>query len=495
MQGERRFYAAVTGLYALTRLALFLLGVRFSVSYRWQHIHDIDLLRDRLGETLFYTHAFTPFLSGLIGVVHKVSERHAAAIYQALFFAFGAAFALSIAYLLRALRLGPRLAAAVVTFFCCTPPFIYMESFLHYEFPAAALLALAAALFHRALATGRRGLWLLFFADCALLAYVRTTFHLVWVLAAFALALLFRRGGRRAVLAAAAGPVLVVLALYLKNLALFGFFGTSSWFGFNVSMVTVRRMSQRDQRAWLAQGKLHPASTVKLYNGPRSYAAHVDLSKTRGVPVLDRLERDGGLPNYNHWSYIEISKIRMADGRRYIAERPGAYAREVLSNLVDYFRPTTRWHPLDRQSSPHLDNRQALEPWEDAYNNALHGGWTRPFGFYIPVLLLFAYGAGAAANALRKSRLEGCLEEKVVLFMAFCCLYVPALSCLVTTTELERYRFLVEAFLWAIGLWAGRRALERVPWALAAAALRARAAGVTRKLRTPSFARRSGRGG
>jgi hypothetical protein len=38
---------------------------------------------------------------------------------------------------------------------------------------------------------------------------------------------------------------------------------------------------------------------------------------------------------------------------------------------------------------------------------------------------------------------------------------VPVLSCLVTIGELERYRFMVEAFLWITALWAGKQLYVR----------------------------------
>jgi hypothetical protein len=50
------------------------------------------------------------------------------------------------------------------------------------------------------------------------------------------------------------------------------------------------------------------------------------------------------------------------------------------------------------------------------------------------------------------SSLQYCVNEKTVLFMALNWFYVPSVSCLVTFGELERYRFLVEAFAWIMGV-------------------------------------------
>lgn len=470
MPGDRRLYAAVSGFYALSRLALYLAGVRFGVSYRWQHLHDLDLLKERLWETLFYTHAFTPLLDLVVGVVLKISEQHSVAIYQGLYLALGFAFVNAMAYLLSALRFGRRAAFAAVAVFCGTPPFVYLESFLHYEFPTAALLAVAGVFLHRALATGRWPWFLLFFADCVLVACVRTSFHLVWVLACVGLAALFFRRGWRVVLATALGPVLALVALYAKNLAIFGVFGLSSWVGFNLAIVTTQRLDAAERRAWVREGNINPVSDISLYSGPRVYAAaaKIDLGRKWGVPVLDRLDRAGDIPNYNHWSYLEVSKLRVKDNRYYLSRYPWRYLRTVKDGYVDYFRPTTRWHPQDETASPHLENRAVIGRFERAYNRFVHSRVLPPFGLYVPLLAFLFYGTAVALGTVWRRRFEGCLEEQLILFMAFCSFYVPLLSCLVTIGELERYRFMVEAFMWIVALWAARRAFDAAqaagPW-------------------------------
>ena len=69
MLSGKRLYATVAGFYALSRLLLWALGVRFGATSDWQHFADLDLLQHRLWETLFYYHAFTPFMNLLVGGV------------------------------------------------------------------------------------------------------------------------------------------------------------------------------------------------------------------------------------------------------------------------------------------------------------------------------------------------------------------------------------------------------------------------------------------
>lgn len=456
--GARKLCLALSAFFAASRLLLYLVGVRYHADYAWQHFHDLDLLTDRLWETLLYTHAFTPFMDLFVGVAHKLAGDHAPVLYQAVYLGLGLAFTLSVGYLLLAVGFGVRAAFAVAALFACTPAFIYFETFLHYEFPAAALLCVSVVLLHRALTRDRPlRFWLAFFFTCALIAFIRTTFHLVWLAAMLVVALAFQRRAYRAILAAAVLPLALVVGLYAKNQVLFGFFGTSSWFGFNLAIVTTERMDRAERMQWIQEGRLHPVTGVPLYSGVRAYKRWVDLERKTGIPVLDRKRRANGEPNYNHYGFIEVSKLRMQDDRYVMRERPRDYARTVLEGYVDYFRPTTRWHPFDAKRSPHNANRVHLAPWENAYNTAVHTLPFAPAGLYAPLLALLFYALGLALVRLWRARLEGCVEEKLVLVMIASALYVPVLSCLVTIGELERYRFMVEAFMWICAAWAGKQ--------------------------------------
>ncbi len=460
-----RTYAWIVVIYLSTRLALYVCGVRFSVSYAWQHFHDLDLLQHRLWESLLYTHSFSPFMNLLVGATLKVfSPQAAAVLYQGLFLVLGLSFSLAFAYLLDCLGISRRVTLVLTSLFICSPPFLYFESFFHYEFPTAALLALSAVLFHRALVSERFFAWLAFFFVCALLTFVRLTFHLVWIVAVAVLAVLAQRRRWRLIVTAALLPVLLVVALYAKNLALFGFFGASSRTGFTVALVTVRQLSKAERKALVAAREIHPASLLSVYAGADEFAPYVTPRPPTGIAVLDRVRRENGEVNYNHVTLIEAAQLQLRDGRHVMQRFPFRYVRTVLRGIEDYFRPSTRWHPRDPEGSPHQNIRDVLEPWENAYHALVHRFPVSPFGLYLLLCPLALYGVWLALRSLWQARYEGSEREKLVLFMAFNAAFVPALSCLVAIGELERYRFIVEGFVWLIA------AFSVSTWALRARA-------------------------
>lgn len=460
MRRDAKTYLWVLGGFLLSRIALWAWGVRFEASYDWQHFHDLDLLRDHLWESLYYSHAFTPFMNLLVATVEGVAPDHALLVYQVLFTALGAAWCTSLAYLLRALGIAPRWTVGTVWLFACSPAFIYFEHFLHYEFISAALLSMAAASFHRALALddGRGFGW--FFGLLVVTAYARLTFHLVWFVGLMALCLMFAPTHWRRILRTAAVPLLLVTAMYAKNYVEFGFFGASSRTGFTAALMTTRQLSAAERKQWVRQGKLHPVSLYSVYSGAERYRAHMPASEDTGIAVLDRMRRKGGQVNYNHHSLIAVSRQLLEDSRSYLQQRPRAYLHTVLKGVKDYFNPTTRWHPRDPKGSPHLTIRERLEPWERIYNTTLHSPIVAPFGLYLCALPLWIWACARAARRLLRARLRGHASDKLVVFMVLNALYVPAISCLVAIGELERYRLLVEGFMWATTCWAARELFQ-----------------------------------
>src|SRR5258708_454412 len=180
---------------------------------------------------------------------------------------------------------------------------------------------------------------------------MRATFHLAWMAAMIALGLVVvEKVGRARVLGAAAAPAASLLAVYAKNLIVFGVFGATTFAPANLTTITVRRLPKEIREAWIAEGKLSPYSSVDVFSGPREYASLFATSENDHWPrLMNELERPTvGAPNYNHWWFLEINPIRRDDALYCLKARPLAYAADVLENAKRFFAPTTEWHPLDK---------------------------------------------------------------------------------------------------------------------------------------------------
>src|SRR5262245_41535229 len=152
---RRADYAVVVALFAVSRLLYGLLGVRFDSSPFPDYMQFIDppLLRDRLLESLWYFHAHPPLLNLLVGIGSKLFGERPDLYFALCFHALGLATALAVYAL--TLRLShSRIAAAIaVGLLVFSPSFVLYENWLLYEFPAVALVTIAALLLHQYVAT------------------------------------------------------------------------------------------------------------------------------------------------------------------------------------------------------------------------------------------------------------------------------------------------------------------------------------------------------
>jgi hypothetical protein len=81
------------------------------------------------------------------------------------------------------LGIGLRAWLATVMAIACvvSPPFLYFENYLFYEYPTLLLLCAAAVALHRFLATGRAPAGVVAFALMATVVLTRSLFQIVWL--------------------------------------------------------------------------------------------------------------------------------------------------------------------------------------------------------------------------------------------------------------------------------------------------------------------------
>ncbi len=192
----------------------------------------------------------------------------------------------SLFYLARVSGLSARASFIVAFAFSLLPQSIYFEHLYLYEEPVAALLCLSVALFHAALSRQSFRLWLAFFAVCAAIGVTRSTFHLIWLCAMLGSACgspsLAIAGS---ILMAASAPATVLLALYVKNLLVFG--------TFSALHLRTLRLRARDsvppppelRAEWVREHRLSPFAALSPYAGPREYLQRVHREHAEELAV------------------------------------------------------------------------------------------------------------------------------------------------------------------------------------------------------------------
>jgi hypothetical protein len=346
-----------------------------------------------------------------------------------------------------------RTAWVLAAGFCIIPQSLYFEHLYHYEHLVAALLVIATAAFHAAVRTRDVRFFLGFFVACAVVGWFRSTFHLVWFAAMLVLALWFGRGASwRRVLGAAAAPAALLFALYLKNWALFGVFGSTSAVGGNLTHVTVSQLAPEERELWVSEHKISPFATLHVYSGPAAYLPYYPPHHDGRSPVLDALERPTvNQHNFNHWVMVPVMAKRGGDALAYIRERPLAYLRTVFRGMLQVLGPATEWHPGNgKPGSAHYAHQQKLGWYADAYNAIVHAG---P-GIYVFLPLPVAWAVWQLKKRFRTRVRHEQARMAVIAFALFQIAYVFITSALFTIGESARYRHQVEALIWLVtALW------------------------------------------
>ncbi len=465
----------LTAAFLSTRVALWAVGLSFQLDLRWMFLADPAELRDHLGRTLVYFHAFPPGMNLLTGLLLQGGDAGLRLGAVATFWGFGLLLTLSLYRLLARLSLPPRLCWVLSLGFSLLPASLFFENLYLYTYPCAALLTCALVAFARARAAGRWLPWAGFFALCAALGAVRTTFHLVWFLAMAAAALgLSPRAQWLAVARGAALPLSLLLSLYLKNYFLFGFFGTTSWSGANLTLATTQRMDAHLRNRWVQQGVLSRYARINVFAPPSQYLEGQPRRQYPWPGSNEPWRRTLRQPNFNHGVFLEVNRTRGKDARTFIARRPTEYARTVLgTNLPSYFSASTHWHPHDaRPEAPHAAHRRALGGYERTFDALVHR-WPVPgVGLYCLLPIVLAWGAWVsvrrAARDLR-GHFDGAEADsrRLVLLCLLQVVFVSLVSVLLTAQESARYRFVVEPCIFALCARGGLelvRVLRSAPW-------------------------------
>jgi hypothetical protein len=432
----------------------------------WQYL-DAALLRDRLWESLFYLHSQPPLFNLFLACVRAVAPGHTTVAFALLYAAMGLGMAVSLYALMVRLRVEPWLAALVTVLFSVSPPAVYFENYIFYEHPTAALLSVAALWLHRFLDGGRTRDGVIAFGLMAAVIFTRSLFQIVWLaLAVAAIAALSSAATRRRIGVAAAVPVALTVALGVKNLALFGTFTTSSWFGMNLISELTFAMPDDTRAALIERRVASPFFAIETFSPVATYRPLLPELAPTGIAALDDEYTSGGTTNYNHLAYVAVSRRYAADALRIVRVEPWLYARGIATAASLFFRPASdfeyfralrkhargwQWlyHTLlyGQLSAPPVEQKETRAEAHDPRVLVRRIGWFILFG--MPLLVLHGVSRLRAAH-----RLGDDSGAATLAFLLLTIAYLAAVALGLNVGENQRYRFLLEPFLYILlALW------------------------------------------
>lgn len=219
----------IIGIFTLSRIIFFLLGVRFDIEPLTKGLQFIDpqLLKTRLLESVFYLHSQPPLFNLFVGLILKIFPQYYPAAFQVIYYLMGMALGMTLFMLMRRLNVHIHIATVLTILFIINPAVILYENWLLYTYPAALFFTAAALFLHRYLAEEKALDGFLFFFLLACLGLTISILHMTWFLLFFILIVIYKRRRWKEVLAVGLLPLMILSAVYLKNYYLFGTFTLS----------------------------------------------------------------------------------------------------------------------------------------------------------------------------------------------------------------------------------------------------------------------------
>ena len=446
--------AALTALFVLIHAGYYAAGVRFDTSlmgWQWQFL-DVDLLRHHLLQSVWHQHSQPPAFNLFLGLVLKIAPHDFPLLFQGAFLLCGLILTFCLFRLMRRLGVSRWLALVLCGAFVASPAFILYEHYLYYTFPLAAILALAAVTLDAYRETRQTRLAAAFFVLILLQCTLWALFHLLYFVMIAGVLLTRRGANRRQILAAAALPFLLLFGLYAKNYALFGQFSASSWLGMNLARASVMWLPPETRGEWIAAGRLSSASRVPPFDPVENYTERVPVPAAyRAVPALNQTVKSTGEVNFNHYSYLAISRDSLHDSLIVMKSRPQTYLLHgVAPAWAIYFTPASNYAVLN--------SRNKIGPMLSLYNNAVYGAipflnlpdYTPHLFLLLGLPALFCYGMWTAVSARPPAPNVSGAQKRLLLYLCLNILYVAVVGNAVERGENNRFRFVTDSFSIAI---------------------------------------------
>jgi hypothetical protein len=465
---DARPLAAVVAVFAASRVCVALLGFRFDTRGLPHAVQNVDpeLLRTHLLQSIWYLHGQPPLWNLFEGLVLKLAPHSWAAVFHALYLGLGLVEAVALYLLVAGLGVDRRWAAALACFFTVTPAVLVYENLLFYDYPTLVMLtaaALALQLFARRPTLGRA---LAFFALGATLVLTRTLFQIGWLLIALVALLIVFPRNRRTLLLGCALPVLVLVAVYAKNWAIFGAPATSSWTGMGLARVAEATVPEDVRLRLVREHRLHRVSLAPPLSSLAAYRAvgAVERIEHKGVPILDRPRKTTDRRNLHNIAYIRISRQYLSDDLWLIRHRPRDYLHALKLAVSRFLWPPTFTYGLKA-------NTDRIHAWDYVFSLVFYGSSSHANRTGFVLLLAYAlavlFGGVVALRRLRPG-VDG--RTVTVLFAWWSIVYVGVVGNLSEYGENYRFRLLLDplvlALLAAFGQEVARRrrgARERSP--------------------------------
>ena len=463
MQTSRaKYFVTLLVLFTISRLLLInFLDVRFEYDWVFQmwHFIDIELLKNKLLESVYYFHYQPPIFNLFLGIIHKQNLISPKLIMQIFFYSL--TFLMGVIMFCISKRAGNRdlVSYFLVILFFLFPETIIYENWPIYTWTSSFLLVFGFYCLDRYI-KGKKDKHLhLFFLGQLVLILTRSAFHPIFYVTWFLYLLIILRESRLKVFKTFVIYFSVFILISLKNLYEFGFFGVGSGLGFSLYKIAPKvSQEQLDQKKINIDPifKIVPVRSVTTYGlmdkEIPSRFENIEILSKEFKSTLGKFSEEFSV-NLGHYHYLELAKRYQKSAINIIKSYPGEYVKRVFRGTIMFFKPT--WD----HGFGVTHNAQALQSLINVFT--LHKvrlyieslviksekPWPLrsdiPYSSYIfiPVFYFLVFIILYRFKLLR-------LENIQFMFVLYTAVYLVLVSNLIELAENDRYRVMIDPLIY-----------------------------------------------
>ena len=454
---KRRLLLNLLVVFVVSRAVYFAGGVRYDtrlLTMGWQFL-DVELLQNRLLESLYYQHSQPPLFNLFLGLVLKAFPQNYVPFFQATFTLMGFATYLIIFALMRRLGVSRFIAFVLCMVFVVSPSYVLYEQWLFYTMPLMLVLCVSALLLARFRDTGKIGWAAALCLALFLLCGMQSTFHLLYYVLVVAGVIAMQRAQARQIIAVALVPFLLIFAVYAKNKIVFGQFTASTWMGMNLAINRADSIPFDERERLIAAGKISPVALNRPFSRLEAYPEKYGQVPPQfaDIPALSQAWKSnagGGFVNYNHYGFIGIAAQYAQDTRYILTHYPRALLHGGLRGWSLYFDSSSDYLFFYETTEQIRVQGLAVR----LYDHLLYGRIPKHglcLFLLIVLPLLVVFGLRAARNPALPF---DATQRVLLLYLTFNILYVACVGNTFNATENNRIRFMTDPFsLILLGVW------------------------------------------
>ena len=452
-RSRRNCLLLIVGAFTLSRSVYYWRGLRIDTGPLlnfWQIIDPV-LLRDHPWQSLIYSRSQMPGFNSYLAFVMWAFPRHSVVVYQITFLFLGLSLAVCLFLVLDRLHVSRPISVLLVIISVVSPVTALYENWLFYEYPIATLFCTSALFLNRYAKSGRRTDGILFFTSLLGLALLRVIYHLFWFWTIVAITIYVLPKWRRRTAMCAIVPGVVLSAIYLKSVVLFGLWvpgsdvlgsiDLSSFTSDHVPKQTLSRMASDGVISpvfmYVQQNKLEDPALINLVNVPPN----------TGIPILDNRLKSTGKINMDSLFMAAVGQRVRRDALIILRSHPAATLISIRRNVQRYFLPADLGWPFDLNERPNQKVMVSFRRYYDLATTGYHPliATRHQYAFisYITIPLLLWYGLWRSIRWLKRTVRKpwGNPTDLTVVFAFVNILYLSGVIIFCDYADQNRYVF------------------------------------------------------